>query len=391
MGLNWRAAFSSALETGAGLMADSITRDRNLADKQSLLSLSDEMEQAKAARVRQEIASVTGGVSREVDDPTHPEGKRRLSDAEWNAAVADRFTQEGRVGEAKYYQDTADKLSDNARQTKKDEAEQTWRMERARIEDEFRQGQITHQQALDKMQAATNARLAKSAALQDQANQLKIDEAKEEAAGRQKVRGLIDASLNVDRSQPGAAESEAFYRKEAEKQEQAILLAQGKVMPGGDRATSAQRAAQWTKIAEGTDDPIAKQEALSNAAAELKRAHGETGAKAQDVRVGGVVIGQASSPEEAKAMVEKHLAANKKTGGKAAPAGNASQGIISAQSPPKARDWDAQIAEQQRIAATSYVDPEVRLAAKLKADELIGKRNAAMGLPTASEIPLSMR
>lgn len=227
MGLNWDAAFRNAFETGAGLLADSITRDRNLADRQALLTLNDQMEQQKSARVQQEIINITGGVAREVDDPTHPEGKRQLSEQEYQSALASAFDKAGRPGDAELFQKRADRLRDDERQAKHDASEETWRLERARIEDEFRKGQLSHQQALERMQAATNARLARSAALTDEVNQLKLDEAKEEAAGRKQVRGLIGAAMDVDTSQPGAKESQAFYLGEAEKAKRLGQVASG--------------------------------------------------------------------------------------------------------------------------------------------------------------------
>lgn len=55
------------------------------------------------------------------------------------------------------------------------------------------------------------------------------------------------------------------------------------------------------------------------------------------------------------------------------------------------RDYNAAIAEQARIADTSYVNPDARAAAAMKRDELIRRRNASMGLQNNNELPMVMR
>lgn len=386
MGLNWDAAFRNAFETGAGLLADSITRDRNLADKQAFLALNDQMEQQKSARVQQEIINITGGVAREVDDPTHPEGKRQLSEQEYQSALASAFDKAGRPGDAELFQKRADRLRDDTRQ-EQERADQSMRWQQ--------QTDIENKRAdaVAENQKATNARLAANADLERRLNKIKLDETERQAKDEANRRGLRQGLLTAQRAD--APEAANIYA-----QELAALGASPNAMGLKERHEYAKvlsdEARALEKQASDEMDPTAKAGLLRDAGQARKQAKAlfadgedaQSSPAAQDVRVGGVVIGKASSPEEAKQLVEKHLATSKKPTSNTAPAERAPSGIVAA---PSVADVGAKIAEQQRIAKTSYVNPEVRLAAQLKTEELIRKRNAALGLPNESDIPLSMR
>lgn len=268
------AGLAGAMQGGGQAMQQNAQLEMKQAAE---ISTARSLEQIKADVMRERearVADIIGKTPTTIDDATHPEGKRAMTGQERAGALAKSFEEKGLINEAKSYRGEENALRDDARQAKHYEDEAAWRMERARIEDEFRKGQITHQQAMERIQAGTQDRLAASAGLNDKLTQMKLDEAQAEAEGRGKVRGLINAASNVDVGQPGGKESKDYYRKQAEEQERANLLATGKALPGTDHATSAQRAAQWLKIAENTDDPAEKQAAKENAAAELRRSAG---------------------------------------------------------------------------------------------------------------------
>lgn len=167
MGLNWRGAAAAMAGAGAGLIGDSIKQDRaleqdavmrerNLADKRSLLGLTDEIEQMK----QQRIAAVIGSVPREVDDPTHPEGKRTLSEGEYNRAVSTTLSGRGLIAEGERFERAADRYEDNARQQARDTNERSWREQRAASEDKRVDAQIAHWNAMERAAAGKGSEKA---------------------------------------------------------------------------------------------------------------------------------------------------------------------------------------------------------------------------------------
>lgn len=131
----------------------------------------------------------------------------------------------------------------------------------------------TLQDRVKVLRAEANAKrdpqVAAADGLKLQAARLELDEANEKAGERKQVRGLIGAAGAVDMSQPGAENARAFYDGEAVRTQKNNRLADGKDPLISDKATSADRAGKWIKLAEQELDPDKKQAYLDSAAAAL--------------------------------------------------------------------------------------------------------------------------
>lgn len=221
MGLNWSGAFSAAFGAGADLLKDSIMRDRNSEDmvknKTALAALDEQLTAAKNAR----IAAIGNAVPEEVDDSTHPEGKRKRTEREMATEKAKAYDKAGLIDVAEKYRGESNRLRDDEQRAKEKADELLWRERRADIEDKRATAAEKRNEQLARIQEGNLSRQNKLADIQ-------LNEAKEKEDVRKKVKGLIGAAENVDMSQPGAEASKAFYDKEAERagrQGDAILRA----------------------------------------------------------------------------------------------------------------------------------------------------------------------
>ncbi len=137
--------------------------------------------------------------------------------------------------------------------------------------------------------------------------ELKLDEAKEQSSERKEVRGLIDASKDVDAGQPGGAEARKFYEDEARRTGKGSQLDKGVYPDEADRAAYLALAKEKYEMANKEIDPERK--------ARLEREGDEYAKAATDKGTPGAAGRQ--TQEQAAADAERAIATGKITREKA--------------------------------------------------------------------------
>lgn len=148
------AGVAAAAGAGAGLMADSIKRERDLQGVTDLEALKQKIEQDKQAR----IAAIVAGVSRTktvgVDDESggHAAAQPK-TEGEYSRAVGDALTQKGLINESGKFYERADRSDDRhelrtTQAAAQKSADEKWRVTEAR-QDKLLDETLRHNKAME--------------------------------------------------------------------------------------------------------------------------------------------------------------------------------------------------------------------------------------------------
>lgn len=352
MGWDFGAGVAAAAGAGAGLIGDSIKRERDLQGATDLEALKQKIEQEKQAR----IAAIVGGVSRTKDvaiaGPTEDGSSLGMTqkpkdETEYLREVGDKLTGAGIIDQGGKFYDRADKHADRetmrtTQAAAQKSADERWRATEAR-QDKVWEETVRHNKALeakagaDRISPAARANLEMASTYVTSAHKAEAEASK-----------ALDAARKDTMADPAkVAQLERDYQQ--------------------SKAVVASALAQYNKIG-AAHFPDQWQPITPDAAAAVP-----TGA--QPVRVGGKVIGYASTKAEADALVAKH-----KTGGgatPAAPAGIINKPTIKAEAPTAA---DYANVEAAKAARKEKADREAaeRMEKQRKRGEEIDAFNARM-------------
>ncbi len=316
MRLNLAGGIAAAADGAASYFEKNIDSDRKVQEMGALERMKQQIEQEKQAR----IAAIVGGVSRTKDTaiagPTQDGSslgvmQEQKTEHEYSRDVGDALAQRGLITDAGKFYDRADRHEDKT---------------------ELRTTQAAKQKSDDEKWHATNNELirhhksleAKAAASLG----LKDKEAKDFAkAVDSYIEGKADYDMLIGEGKGNDPDIIAAAKQQMDRA--ALQLKQFHVDVGTESSEFAKHlnlSATLEKLNKTISDPMtdaptiekakmARDQVLTQMTAVTGLKHGG-GGEPQDVRVGGKVIGQASTQAEADALV----AAYKKSGGKPAAA-----------------------------------------------------------------------
>jgi hypothetical protein len=282
------AGVAAAAGAGAGLIGDSIKRERNLEDATNLEALKSKVEQEKQAR----IADIVRGVSRTKDVPISgptEDGsslgtmQQPKAEHEYSREVGDALTQKGLITDAGKFYDRADRHEDKTERrdtaaAAQKSADEKWKTTEAR-QDKVWEETVRHNKALEAKAGAE--RISPAARAQLEMASTYVSSAHRAEAEAAKAFDAVRKNVAADPAQLAAAESEYKLSK----------AATASALKQYDQFGAAHFGDKWKKV-ETAAAPAA-------------------GGAPQDVRVGGKVIGQATTRAEADALVAAHKAGKK--------------------------------------------------------------------------------
>lgn len=304
------AGVAAAAGAGAGLIGDSIKRERNLEDATNLEALKSKVEQEKQARIADIVKSVSRTKTVPISGPTEDGSslgtmQQPKAEHEYSREVGDALTQKGLITDAGKFYDRADRHEDKT---------------------ELRTTQAAKQKSDDERWNATHTETVRfhNETLKRQSAQLGLKQ--QEAKDFEKT---VDsymtnkAQYEMLRAVPGNDPDIVAAAKQGMESD-ALKLKQFRVDVGdtSDFAKRLNLSATLTSLNKTIDDinadpaTVVKAKAARDSVIEQMasltsgKGDGGAGGKPQDVRVGGKVIGQATTQAEADALV----AAYKKKG-----------------------------------------------------------------------------
>ena len=295
------AGVAAAAGAGAGLIGDSIKRERNLEDATNLEALKSKIEQDKQARVAAVLAGVSRTKTVAISGPTEdgsslgtmeqakPEGeyRRERGDALSKAGMIDRADRE--YNRADVHEDKSERRDTAAAAQKS--ADERWRVSEER-QDKVWQETVRHNKALEakagaeRISPAARAQLEMASTYVNSAHRAEAEAAKALEAGRKDT----------------MASPEKIKQLETDYQQSKVAVKTA--LKQYDQIGAAHFGEQWKK----TEAVVAAPSAGAGTA--------------QEVRVGGKVIGTASTRAEADALVAAHKSGKQPAatgGGKSAP------------------------------------------------------------------------
>lgn len=300
------AGVAAAAGAGAGLIGDSIKRERDLQGAADLLALKEKVEQDKQAR----IAAIIGGVSRtKTVDVADESGGHTVEQAkpegEFYRERGDALTKAGLIDSASKEFDRAEKHDDRhelrtTQAAKQKSDDEKWRMtfaETKRFHDETlkRQSQqlgLKAKEAKD-FESAVDSYMTNKA----QYEMLRAEKGNDPDLIAAAKQGMESDALKLKQFRVDVGDTSDFAKR---LNLSATLTSLNKTIDdiNADPATV-------VKAKAARDSVIEQMASLTSG-----KGDGEVGGKPQDVRVGGKVIGQATTQAEADALV----AAYKKKG-----------------------------------------------------------------------------
>jgi len=199
MGWDFGAGVAAAAGAGAGLIGDSIKRERDLQGATDLEALKQKIEQEKQAR----IAAIVGGVSRTKDvaiaGPTEDGSSLGMTqkpkdETEYLREVGDKLTGAGIIDQGGKFYDRADKHADRetmrtTQAAAQKSADERWRATEAR-QDKVWEETVRHNTALeakagaDRISPAARAQLEMASTYVNSAHRVEAEAAKALEAGR---------------------------------------------------------------------------------------------------------------------------------------------------------------------------------------------------------------
>jgi hypothetical protein len=314
------AGVAAAAGAGAGLIGDSIKRERNLEDATNLEALKSKVEQEKQARIAEIVGSVSRTKDVQIAGPTEDGSslgtmQQPKAEHEYAREVGDALTSKGLITDAGKFYDRADRHEDKTELRTTQAAKQKSDDEKWRAT--FEETKRFHNETLKRQSAQLG---------------LKDKEAKEfGVAVDQYVKDKAQLDMLLAE---GGNDPDVIAGAKQDVLGSSLKLKQFRVDVGDQSdlakhmSLSATLAAvnktieSKTMAGEDVAEDKKTRDAISKKIGEIATGSKTAGAAPQDVRVGGKVIGQATTRAEADALV----AAHKASGGKK-PAASTFNGI----------------------------------------------------------------